>query len=103
MTAPSVRVSWRSGVLAFGCPGVWVPWRSGDGARAPRRARSGFAARLAPARAALRQAEAHQQRRHADGCAEAFHDGHAELLLQPVGLDVDGALADAHRDDHLGP
>jgi hypothetical protein len=50
----------------------------------------------------LLKPQTRQQRRHPNRGADSFDDGYAELLLQPIRLDVHGALADAHGNNHFG-
>src|SRR5262245_40151518 len=59
-------------------------------------------ARLRPADAALLEPETGQQARHSDRRTDCLDDRNAELILEPVWLDVHGTLADAHRDNDLG-
>ena len=57
--------------------------------------------RLNPPSAALGQAQARQQRRHSNWCADAFDHRHTKLFLKPIRLDMHRTLADAHRVDHF--
>src|SRR5262245_6867657 len=58
--------------------------------------------RFRPADAALFEPETGEQAGHADWRADSLDDRNAELILEPVWLDVHRTLADAHWDNDLG-
>jgi len=52
--------------------------------------------------AAMAQIQAHQQSCQTNGRTNALDNGHAQLIGEPIGIHMHGALRNAHGQDHIG-